>query len=357
MLRHIEIQGFTSIEKCSLHLQNLTVLIGANGAGKSNFIAIFRLLHHLIRGELQNFVAKAGGANALLFLGRRQTESISIKLDFPTASYHVVLAANNDDTLFFADEMLQVTSTSAATSAATSLGQGHLESQLLKLHSEHASYIKESLSALQVYHFHDTSENASMKQTGALADNYFLRADAANLAAFLYFLKHRHSADYQQIIETIQLIAPFFADFVLEPSPLNPDKIRLQWRQKGSDEYFGASQLSDGTLRMICLATLLLQPNPPLTLLIDEPELGLHPYAIEVLSALLKLTAQRRQVIVSTQSVSLVDTFEPEDIIVVDHVASASTFARLSLGNLQGWLEHYSLGDLWNKNLLGARPA
>jgi len=152
------------------------------------------------------------------------------------------------------------------------------------------------------------------------------------------------------------MVAPFLEDFVLEPLALNQQMIRLEWREKGNDHVFGPGALSDGTLRFICLATLLLQPTLPSTILLDEPELGLHPYAITLLADLLRGASTKTQVIASTQSVSLVNQFEPQDILVVEREDGQSMFKRLEHGAMDAWLEDYGLGELWEKNLLGGRP-
>jgi predicted ATPase len=198
-----------------------------------------------------------------------------------------------------------------------------------------------------------------MKKTGDLNDNKFLKSDAANLAAFLYLLKERHMAAYLLIRRVVQQVAPFFEDFVVEPTKLNPNKIRLEWRHKGSDQYFDAAALSDGTLRFIALATLFLQPDDylPPVILVDEPELGLHPYAITLLASLIKQAAHRAQVIVSTQSALLLDHFAPEDVLVADRVQGATRLTRLEPDKLALWLTDYSLGQLWEKNELGGRPS
>jgi predicted ATPase len=208
----------------------------------------------------------------------------------------------------------------------------------------------------RVYHFHDTSRAAKVKQTADLADNEYLREDAGNLAAFLYRLREKEQAAYSNIVETIRMVTPFFDDFQLRPSRLNEEKIKLEWREKGSDAYFDGHALSDGTLRFICLATLLLQPEPPTTVLLDEPELGLHPFAITVLSDLLRSAAQRTQVIASTQSVTLVNQLTPEDLLVVDRDGAESKFRRLGEEEITSWLDDYALGELWEKNVLGGRP-
>lgn len=133
--------------------------------------------------------------------------------------------------------------------------------------------------------------------------------------------------------------------------------MRLEWQDKHSDIVFTGQDLSDGSLRFICLATLLLQPELPSVLLLDEPELGLHPTAIESLARLMKQAAARTIVIVSTQSVNLVSTCAPEDVIVVDrNEQGASTLKRLEPQQLVQWLDEYSLGELWEKNVLGGKP-
>ena len=198
-----------------------------------------------------------------------------------------------------------------------------------------------------------------MKKTCDVHDNRFLRRDGSNLAAFLYLLRHKHRAGYNLIRRTIQLVAPFFDDFDLAPLALNEDKIRLQWRHRDSDADFDAAALSDGTLRFIGLTTLLQQPQAlrPSVILLDEPELGLHPYAITVLASLVKKASLETQVVMATQSPFLLDHFEPEDVIVADRVNGEVTFTRLDSGSLEVWLEDYSLGQLWEKNEIGDRPA
>lgn len=154
-------------------------------------------------------------------------------------------------------------------------------------------------------------------------------------------------------------MAPFFQDFTLEPEHDNPETILLRWEHKGTDAYFDASSLSDGTLRFMALATLFLQPTAyrPSVMVLDEPELGLHPYAITLLASLMKKASTDAQVIVATQSSLLLDHLEPEDVLVADRVNGASRFTRLDSSRLKSWLEDYSLGQLWEKNELGGRPA
>ena len=198
-----------------------------------------------------------------------------------------------------------------------------------------------------------------MNKTPMLHDNRFLREDGSNLASLLYLLRERHEGAYRMIRNTIRQVSPFFDDFALEPAALNPDTIRLEWRHMNSDAYFDVSSLSDGTLRFMALATLLLQPVKlrPEIILLDEPELGLHPYAITMLAAMLRSASHETQIIAATQSPTLLDHFEPEDVLVAERVAGETRINRLGAEPLLEWLEEYSLGQLWEKNELGGRPS
>ncbi|HEY7494495.1 MAG TPA: AAA family ATPase, partial [Candidatus Tectomicrobia bacterium] len=267
-----------------------------------------------------------------------------------------------DDRLIFAQESCWFFRGMWTNKYGESLGSGHEESKLSGLvisdrPQSVRGHVYNSLSSWKVYHFHDTSDSAQVKKIGDVNDNLYLRPDGSNLAAFLYRLQHRASGHYETIRDTIRMVAPFFDDFILRPLPENEDKIRLEWREQGSDYPFLAHHLSDGTLRFMCLTTLLLQPRLPSTILIDEPELGLHPYAITVLASLMRSAAIKAQVIVSTQSVSLVNQFDPEDLLIVERRDRATVIEPLDLQRLSTWLEEYALGELWEKNVLGGRPS
>jgi predicted ATPase len=366
MLDRIEVTGFKSIRKLELDLSSLNVLIGANGAGKSNFIALFELLNHIVGGKFQSFVARAGGAESFLYYGQKVTENIYVKLNFGPNSYECTWLPTVNDELFFDEEVSSLHAYGHPTKHY--MGSGHKESKLA-IRSKYnignnptniEAYVLDSLKSWKVYHFHDTSVSAAVKKPIDINDNIYLRHDASNLAAFLYLLKETKIEHYEAIRDTIRLVTPFFDDFFLEPDRKNENMIKLGWREKGSDFPFQAYHLSDGTLRFICLATLLLQPEMPSTILIDEPELGLHPYAIVVLASLMKSAAKRTQLIVSTQSVSLVNQFDAEDLLVVernecDHKYE-TVIERVDSEKLGAWLEEYALGELWEKNVLGGRP-
>jgi predicted ATPase len=282
---------------------------------------------------------------------------LSVGFKFDHNGYCFSLEPTADNRLIFANEYSTFFGNYKPTEQNVLLGSGHSESKLKTATAQYSPYVREAVQNWRIYHFHDTSDTAKVKQKHAANDNLRLKTDAANLAAYLRMLKLNHVAHHTRIVETIRLVLPFFDDFVHRPG--EPDFIELEWLQKGHpDTPLKAHMLSDGSLRFISLTTLLLQPVKllPATVLIDEPELGLHPYAITVMADMFKQVDEERQLIVSTQSVELVNEPVPEDVIVVDQNDSASVFSRLSSTELAGWLEQYALGELWKQNVLGGRP-
>lgn len=360
----LSISGFKSIRDLQdFRMLNLNVLIGANGAGKSNFISLFRLLSEMVEQQLQVYVQQQGGPDALLHYGRENTEQLHAEFHFGLNSYDFDLIPTSDNRLLFKKETSRFKGVYYNTTPHPAiLGTGHSESKLKEAKDQYSPYVRDSVSNWRVYHFHDTSEKAKVKQRHPSNDNLCLKVDAANLAAYIRKIYDENPDAYQRILSTIRLVAPFFGDFVHRPGKHEnypPESLELEWTQKGKrDTPLRAHILSDGTLRFISLATLLLQPIEwvPHTVLIDEPELGLHPYAISVLVTMLQQVSEQRQLIISTQSVELVNELEPKDVIVVDQENGASKFRRFGQEELSGWLEEYALGELWKRNILGGRP-
>lgn len=361
-LKRIVIRGYKSIREVELELRPINVLIGANGAGKSNFLAFFRLMQQLARGELQRYVVDQGGPDKILHFGRKRTQSMQFSLDFTVGAYGASLAASSSGQLIFLDETAFVdgqTGLDGQTSpnrAIDLVGSGR-ESGLATDRSDPAfEQIRDRIENWRVYHFHDTTPAAAVKQQTAISNNVALTADAGNLAAFLKRIADTPA--YQLIVLTIRRVAPFFKDFVLEPEDSAGRFVRLRWSHLGSDDVYDANDFSDGTLRFICLATLLLQPEPPGIIILDEPELGLHPFALKILAGLVRSLSARSQIIVSTQSVTFANQFAPEDMAVVDRVDEASRLRRLYPHELDAWLEdfEYGVGDLWEKNVIGGTP-
>jgi predicted ATPase len=359
-LEKLTIKNFKSIREQTLELGRLNVFIGGNGAGKSNLIEAFRFLREIVNKNLASYTGTKG-VDSLLYFGRKRSPEMSFHLEFgegDTANaYSINLRATENDSFMIAQEAAFYHERKTYPRPFNIIiASSSLESKLKTYNHICAHQAAKDLESYRVYHFHDTSDTAAVKGIVDLEDNRVLRSQAENLAAFLYWMQQKQPDHFANIQDTLRQIAPFFEEFRLAPSKLNENKIRLEWKEKGSDAYFNASSLSDGTLRFLCLTTLLLQPELPAVVLLDEPELGLHPAAITLLSDMLSSAATRTQVIVATQSVTLVNQFEPESVWAVDRQDNQSVFRHLSQQDMTAWLDDYGLGELWEKNVLGARP-
>ncbi len=361
-LSWITIEGFKSIKGIEqLPLRQINVLIGANGSGKSNFLQAFSFLSAIRSGGLRSYVFKAGGADRVLHFGAKHTNALRIHISFADGinEYLIQLFPNESDGMSPDGETASFRRPSGQPYICYLWPRkGEAGISHTKNKERVVEYVKNHLNCWRLYHFHDTSATSLMKKTGDLHDNRYLRPDGSNLASFLYLLGQKHEQSYGHICHAIEQVAPFFEDFQLAPQELNPDKIRLEWKHQGSDAYFDASSLSDGTLRFMALATLFLQPPGlrPKLIIIDEPELGLHPSAIQILASLVKAAAVETQIILATQSPLLLDHFNPEDVIVANRLAGATELTRLEPEALKGWLEDYKLGQLWETNTFGGRP-
>ncbi|MCU0286537.1 MAG: AAA family ATPase, partial [Acidobacteria bacterium] len=322
--------------------------------------------NEMMAGRLQMYIADSGRAQSLLHFGPKVTPQIEAKLEFEadngTDTYDMRLSHAPGDTLFFAEETLRFLQTNRPSPKTISLGSGHQETRIgesADAGEKTARVFKNLLNHCRVYHFHDTSPMARVRQYCYVGDNRWLMPDAGNLAALLYRLRNENNGSaYQPIVTTIRLIAPFFDDFELEPSGPGKKDIILNWRGKKSAQVFGPHQLSDGTLRAICLVTLLLQPDDKLPglVIVDEPELGLHPYALNVIASLFSKASHHTQVLIGTQSSTFLNNFNPEDVIVVNRDDMESQFMRPDPAKLAEWLEDYNLGEVWEKNIIGGGP-
>lgn len=361
-LEKLSVKGFTSIRSLEdFPLADSNILIGANGSGKSNFLELFKFIRafaklplpDLNHADLKSYVLDAGTATDLLYKGKDSAQHIDITLHFGEIGYRFSLVPTQDDLLRIESEDMQDSSDGPWRSLHS--GDGFTPALLEEKEKSRAypeSSIFESIKNWQMYHFHDTGRLSPPKRTQDVFDTSYLRFDGSNIASYLLFLKDHpnYVSSYRDIVSTVRLVAPFFEDFILKP--FSDDKVRLLWKQKGTDSPMKPQTLSDGTLRFICLATVLLQPKHPDTILIDEPELGLHPYAITILAELMKARSKDTQLIIATQSAELISQFEPEDVIICDRKGEQSTFCRLQAEPLSTWLASYSLGDLWKKQVL-----
>lgn len=382
-IEKITISGYKTIKELKdFRLRPLNVLIGPNGAGKSNFCSFFRLARafHSFMGGFRSEVARLGGANRLVHQGIKMTPGLRWRLEFSddgteTDAHGIGLGIRRlsngssarvthgawDMTLRAGlDDELEPETTQVLFAAGEERFEARAEgTDILKEFMDLTKWVELGdplfiINGCMTFHLHDTSSTSRLKQRWSIDDNIQLKADGGNLAAFLLRLRTSAPDYFLRIVRTVRTMVPFFQDFVLEPEG---DFVLLRWSERDSDLVFGPSQASDGMLRIFILAALLLQPEdrlPPL-IIVDEPELGLHPYAVEVIAGMFKAASIHTQVIVATQSVNLVDQFDPEDIVMVDRAGCESFFRRLDLEELEVWLQDYSISELWEKNVLGGR--
>ena len=369
-LEEISLAGYRSydndIEQNTIRLGQVNVIIGANGAGKSNLISFLEMVAFMMSGSLRYYIAKQGGAHTLLHFGPSFTERICGKLRIHDAEegkkdlYSFSLSPSATDQMFYSEERMEYRDRFHDAPYVRDFGQGNYESGMSEANDATARTLKQYLGHLKVFHFNDTSISSRIRGNANLSDDGYLRADGGNIAAFLYRLKGNpdYHPYYVRILRNIRMVMPQFSEFHLERD--FGDAVNLRWTADGSDEIFGAHQLSDGTLRFIALTTLLLQPPQlaPMTIILDEPEIGLHPYALSVLAGEIRMASKTSQIIISTQSPLLLNHFSCDDIITAEYdmVNKRSVLHRHSEEELSSWLKDYSLGELWEKNVLGGMP-
>lgn len=346
----IEIRGYKSIEKLDLALRPINILIGGNGSGKSNFLSFFEFLKNIYIQNLKEYVALQRGMDGFLFQGRKVTDSISCHLYFGSNGYSFTLQPGDDHFVFTKEGLWY--SSNPYYSNPIDIATYTTESKVYGETMPRANYIRKYLGSLEKYHFHDTGRTSPLTNSSNIHnDIYRLYDKGDNIAAFLYHIRENCNTRYRLIVKTIQSVAPYFRDFEFHPNE-NGD-VRLQWCDKYSTTTYGVSDLSDGTKRFIALATLFLQPQLPQVIIIDEPELGLHPAAISKLAGLIRSSSAREcQIIIATQSTDLIGHFDAEDIVTVDQHEGKSLFRRLSSNELSQWVEDYSIDELWKRNII-----
>jgi predicted ATPase len=360
-LNKLTIRGFKSIRELeNFELKNLNVFVGANGAGKSNLISLFKMLNKLMDDNIASYIRDNGGISNILYNGKKSTEKMNFEMRFGQRGYCFTINPTPEEGVTLSDEYRYY---EPGTSGWWSLGNSIDSLSLLVKEvksgtgdSKNSKHVYDAIMSWKIYHFHDTSSNAPMRGWEIVEDSETLRSDASNIAPFLLHLRNKHRAEYQNILNACQIIMPYLKDFLLKEITFGKTneirKVNLSWRTKDSDFPMQPYHLSDGSIRFICLATALLQPELPSTLIIDEPELGLHPEAIRILGELINSAAKRTQIILATQSPLLIDQFSINDIVVVNRKDDQSVFERLNKEDFEKWLEDYSAGELWLKNVI-----
>ena len=361
-LASIHIKGFRSLADVKIdNLPQVAVLIGANGAGKSNFIRFFEMMSWMLRSQkLAEFVQRQGGADDQLFGGSKNTPSMEAELTMKTKQgsndYQFTLAHAHPDRFIFTNEGFQFRRESSSTKMPWHyLGSAHEEARIVTSKHPTARAIAHLLKSCAIYQFHDTSDYSNFKKEKDKEDNHFFRAHGENLAAVLFYLEREDPKRFQMICRHISRGLPTFDRFQIEEKH---GRVLLRWKAKGMEKTYGAHLTSDGSLRFFALVTLLNLPTEilPEVVFLDKPELGLHPTALALVANMIKSLANERQIIVATQSPLLVDEFGLDEIIVLELQDGRTEARRLDEDEYRHWLDEYSTGELWQKNLLGGQP-
>ena len=370
-LRRLLIRGFKSFDSAGqiIEFGDINVCIGPNAAGKSNLVSFFRMLNFMTTGALQQFIGEQGYSDSILHFGSAITPVMEAELFFARDDgeynkYEITLVHASGGKLIFTREIACWSGTNRNNPLKVDLKSGHDESALIQDADTGPTsrFVLDLLRKCQVFQFHDTSSTAKIRNPGYINDNRYLRGNAGNLAAFLYAMNAKEETRpyYKRILQHIREVIPGFGDFELQPTALNSEYIKLDWMEKGSSYRFGPHQLSDGSLRFMAMTALMLQPPQTLPglIILDEPELGLHPAALSSLAGMVKNAARKSQIILATQSPRLVDEFEAAEIMVLERheQTRATQVHRLDESSLKNWLERYTLSELWEKNVLGGKP-
>lgn len=356
-IQSLTIENFKSIKKLTkFELRNINIFIGSNGAGKSNFLSFFNLLRNLIDENLPQYVAKSGKADGVLSFGRKQSDYLSFEVEFVKNRYGCRLGHTEENSLYFENEYTVYKSNGNR----FDFNGGNENTLLNSNRVYHARHFVPQFKKILQYHFHDVGDTSPIKSDCVIINDDKLLYDGENIAPFLYRLKRDYPDSYNLIINTIRMIVPDFYDFYFRESLRSDDLITLLWVNKNDrDSILHPRMLSDGSLRFICLVTVLLQPLElmPEIVIIDEPELGLHPQALAIVASLIQRLSLQRQFIIATQSSNFIDMFEAQDIVVVNKSSDGSSeLVRLNEEQLDNWLEEYTITELWDMNLIGGRP-
>lgn len=364
MIERVLLNNYKSIKSADIRLGRINLLLGGNGAGKSNFISVFDLLLAVYNQRLGEYVLRHGGTNRMLYNGSKESDEISMLFDFDnTNTLYLKLQPSQETAKLFVAESGDYFNCNNDTTKNYGSAWNYKrwdnmaeESRILDSRTWRSGYLKKDLKGVQVYHFHDTSRTAPMRGMSNINDNEGLRPDGSNLAACLYKMQQLNPQSFLRLEGVVRSIAPYFKRFKLQPNAFDENMILMQWEAEDTDSYFDSYSFSDGTIRFIALATLLMHEDRPSTIIIDEPELGLHPFAIVKLAALVRNASVDSQIIMASQSTNLINQFEPENVIVVDREDGQTVFKNLNSEELDVWLDSYSIGDIWEKNLIGGLP-
>ncbi len=366
-IKKLHLRNLLSFEDCEVELQNLNILIGPNGAGKSNLIEAIGLLRSLVYDHAA-YVRQGGGSTAWIWKGQRgesaQMDTLidggahgdllhSFKMDGTAAglTWEQLLIVNTES-YSFKRESGQLSISQGYSGPYTS-SESVFHKYKDPADKSPTTRTGERIGEIRIYREFRTGKNEMLRSggPGSGLEATHLEEGGQNLALVLHEFDSLGRLD--QIRGLLEELNQGYRN--IKPRFLNGIWL-VQLNEEGLLDPVMSQRISDGTLKFICLAALLLDPSPPPVICIEEPEVGLHPDAMRVVARLLREAADRTQLIVTTHSADMIDEFSgtPEAVVVTEkNERHATQFNRLDRDKLASWLGRYQLGELWQKGEIG----
>ena len=374
----IQIKGYRALADVTLDLHPLTVMIGPNGCGKTSLLEVFQLLKEAAQGRLGEAIANLGGFMSVL----TRTSDVPSRMEFALKvdinsqlspgpiSYHLALEPGSQGVGFVSvlERLSQLKPGTGPHHYIDSSAPAGTELKLSKRLSEdkglffkpetEPDVFRDILTKIHPLGFLDVTPRAPIRLPQTLTPVIYPGRNGESLFAALYNMRESKATlpSYERIIETLRLGFPDFDH--LELPVVGGGQITLAWHQKDLTVPLYPNQLSEGALRFLWLTTTLLSPEPPPLILIDEPEISLHPELLQIVAALMRDASARTQLLIATHSSDLIRWLRSDEVVVIDKQDGKSTFtwATDPSLNLEEWLKEYTLADLWYMGNLGGRP-
>lgn len=388
-LSHLHVTGFRSFLDQEIELRNLNVLIGSNGSGKSSLLDLFEILSRAGQQQLNNAIAERGGIDAVLTWDK--PTALFVLMRFAPTGFFIEETHGVDFELLATKQGIGyrivreiVTKLPALRVLEMTDGRGTAQNMLtggsglqsppnggeltLAQIRDAQSYptpdkVRRYLSNIAVYRGFDTYTGAPIRDAAFIGTQYAdlpptrLMDGGDNLTSVLYLMKNdpKYQDAFEEYESALRRAFPAFQELRFPPAG-GQGKTILSWKVSTTKRLVEASVLSDGMLRFMCLLAALYDPEPPSLLCIDEPEAGLHPQLLRLLASVIRGASERIQIIITTHSADLLSYLKtPEAVMVVESKNGISELQRLDEERLKGWLEEYTLGELWEQGELGGR--
>lgn len=389
-LLELRVRDFRSLVDVQLPLRGLNVMIGPNGAGKTALLETIQLLQHSSQQQMSSFIVDHGGIDSLINRGNggHRPNQISIEL-----LVDVENPQRSAEPMVYTVELLSLQRSPAKgmerlewqRDPAASLPLRYIDAQgervryfdpetkrlnepdwqlranelalaqmpKGKLFQEPEAF-RDLLASAVYQSFLDVSPRSPVRLPQALTPGMRPGLNGEGLYSALFNMRSKARDVYERILALLEQAFPGFQR--IEFDVVGTGQVTLMWLERYSKQPLYPNQLSEGTLRFLWLATSLLSPAIPPILMLDEPEVSLHPELLMLLAALLEEASLNSQIVVATHAPDLIRWLRPEQVLVVDKADGASSFTWADTLQLDEWLKEYTLDDLWLMGNLGGRP-